>query len=144
MPDAVDRLEGLAGLSVQDAELKLFAEQQPPAAPEQSEPSSETEKNDLSDNAGAARNANNNSNNKAKKGKKQVAVSQRGPLLITHTGEPYLTFLFCYMCVLCVYVCVDVGVFVSRIALGVTLGVTIIYIYIFMPRWRVCCLQKPA
>ena len=93
---ATRRLEGLAGLSVQDAELRLFQEKNTAdthsGGVHQSSSSSARSNADdgappdttavappTSDQGGKKR--------KKKRAKKQPAVTQRGPLLITHTGE---------------------------------------------------------
>lgn len=100
------RLEGLSGLSVQDAELKLLADEKPESSsaakagkPAGSRVSTEGEGGVGEDDArpggaeAAAVTAGNgesagggNKKKKRKRGKKQAAVTQRGPLLITHTG----------------------------------------------------------
>lgn len=104
----VGRLEGLAGLSVQDAELKLFAEK-----PNSEEGSSARNDKSYTDGTvgggnttttttatdqaqggkeGLGSEAENSGSskktrNKNKAGKKKLAIVQRGPLLITHSGE---------------------------------------------------------
>lgn len=94
------RLEGLAGLSVQDAELKLFAEklaEEGGSTPVQSgggkasggviDGDADTGNKASGDTAQAAEALEEgNKTKKKKKKKKTKAVSQRGPLLITHTG----------------------------------------------------------
>lgn len=96
------RLEGLAGLSLQDAELKLFAEERTAAgglARGAHEPSSSSSTRGTVD-GDAPRGATaatlevddelgkqEGQKKKRKRAKKQPAVTQRGPLLITHTGE---------------------------------------------------------
>ncbi|CAM9301469.1 unnamed protein product, partial [Ectocarpus sp. 12 AP-2014] len=100
------RLDGLSGLSVQDAELKLFADEKPESfsatkagKPLGSRLSAEGEGGVIEDDArsggaeAAAVTAGNGESagggkkkKKRKRGKKQAAVTQRGPLLITHTG----------------------------------------------------------
>lgn len=120
----MDRLEGLAGLSVQDAELKLFADQKPADA-EQSD--SSNSKEDI-----------NNNNNKAKKGKKQAAVSQRGPLLITHTGEPYVVpiLLFCVFVRISLFLCFFVFVSQGGVTVSVLRWVLLITLLILHARLR--------
>lgn len=90
------RLEGLAGLSVQDAELKLFAEKSAAGTPaggahESSlSPTWSNANGDAPrDTTAVARAVNDTGGKKKKKkrAKKQPAVTQRGPLLITHSGE---------------------------------------------------------
>ncbi|CBN76590.1 HI0933 family protein [Ectocarpus siliculosus] len=99
------RLEGLSGLSVQDAELKLFADEKPESSsaakagrPAGSRVSAEGEGGVGEDDArpggaeaaavaaGNGESAGGGKKKKRKRGKKQAAVTQRGPLLITHTG----------------------------------------------------------
>eukprot|EP00903_Cladosiphon_okamuranus_P012630 g11816.t1 len=89
------RLEGLAGLSVQDAELKLFAEKtsaDTPAGREHESSSSSTRNNadedDPRDTTAVATAVSDEGGKKKKKKrtKRQPAVTQRGPLLITHSG----------------------------------------------------------
>lgn len=94
------RLEGLAGLSVQDAELKLFAEKTAADAPaggahESSSPSTRSNvggdaPRDTTAAAPAASDEGGKKKKKKKRAKKQPAVTQRGPLLITHTGEMHV------------------------------------------------------
>ena len=91
------RLEGLAGLSVQDAELKLFAEEPAANAPAggaheslSSSTQSSVDGDAPRDNTAVAPAVSDEGGKKKKKkkrAKKQPAVTQRGPLLITHTGE---------------------------------------------------------
>ncbi|CAM9374654.1 unnamed protein product, partial [Ectocarpus fasciculatus] len=109
------RLEGLSGLSVQDAELKLFADEKPesssgaeagkrpPSSSSSATSSSGAVGGEARDETGngvtakGARRIGDQGNGesgggggkkkkKRKRGKKQAAVTQRGPLLITHTG----------------------------------------------------------
>lgn len=109
------RLEGLSGLSVQDAELKLFADEKPESssgaeAGKRSPSSSSSATSSSGAVGGEARDKTGNgvtaegarrigdqgngesgggggkTKKKRKRGKKQAAVTQRGPLLITHTG----------------------------------------------------------
>ncbi|CAN0083576.1 unnamed protein product [Ectocarpus sp. 4 AP-2014] len=100
------RLEGLSGLSVQDAELKLFADEKHESSsaakagkPAGSRVSGEGEGGVGEDDArpggaeAAAVAAGNGESagggkkkKKRKRGKQQAAVTQRGPLLITHAG----------------------------------------------------------
>lgn len=106
----VGRLEGLAGLSVQDAELKLFAENPKPKGDEGSSARNgrihadgtvgcgtttnqvQGGKKELgADTEGSARKKKTRNKNKA--GKKQLAIVQRGPLLITHSGEGLFSIL---------------------------------------------------
>lgn len=78
------RLEGLAGLSVQDAELKLFAKSNGAKISGQEDPIPATSVlAKCSDTSGE--NA-----KKRRKSKKSKGVSQRGPLLVTHSGEALL------------------------------------------------------
>ncbi|CAB1109748.1 unnamed protein product [Ectocarpus sp. CCAP 1310/34] len=97
-------LEGLSGLSVQDAQLKLFADEKPESSsaakagkPAGSRGSAEGEGGVGEDDAlpgraeAAAVAAGNGESagggkKKRKRGKQRAAVTQRGPLLITHTG----------------------------------------------------------
>lgn len=89
------RLEGLAGLSVQDAELKLFAENTAADAPaggaheSSSSTRSSVDRDAPRDTTAATLPGSEKDGKKKKKkrAKKQPAVTQRGPLLITHTGE---------------------------------------------------------
>lgn len=92
------RLEGLSGLSVQDVELKLVAED--PQAPAtkpigNSGNSSEQSRDGVGEGGvigmeggegGEKRAANEVKKKKRKKRTNQSAITQRGPLLITHTG----------------------------------------------------------
>lgn len=106
---AVTRLDGLAGLSVQDAELKLTPEQPCSLARPQTERDSSSERS-MVDAANVIRHSedtgvvvdptntsavNESKKDKTKKnkrgtkglGKKKHVLLQRGPLLITHKGE---------------------------------------------------------
>lgn len=78
------RLEGLAGLSVQDAELKLFAKGNSATVSGQEGLIPAT--------SGLASCSDNSSDNakKRRKSKKSKGISQRGPLLVTHSGEALL------------------------------------------------------
>lgn len=97
-----DRLEGLAGLSVQDAELKLFAEK--PKGEERSSArngksyadgivgGNDTTNTIAADQEGVgaeteSSGSSKKSRNKNRAGKKKGTIVQRGPLLITHSGE---------------------------------------------------------
>lgn len=98
------RLEGLSGLSVQDVELKLIAETPPSQSSGALSTDNSTSAVDGNDRASdsldgdrgsppptgavtVANSKNTKGRKKNKKGKKQSMLSQRGPLLITHTGE---------------------------------------------------------
>ena len=99
----VGRLEGLAGLSVQDAELKLFAENPKLDGGEGSSVRNGRSHADATvggdtttdqaqgGNEGLGTDTdsgeNKKSRNKKKAAKKKMAIVQRGPLLITHSGE---------------------------------------------------------
>lgn len=101
----VGRLEGLAGLSVQDAELKLFAESPKPKGDEGSSArngrshadgpvgvGTSTDqarggKEELGADKTESGETKKKTRNKNKAGKKKLAIVQRGPLLITHSGE---------------------------------------------------------
>lgn len=107
----VGRLEGLAGLSVQDAELKLFAESPKPKGEEGSSARNGRSHADGSVGVGTStdqarggkeeQGADNTESgetkkktrNKNKAGKKKLAIVQRGPLLITHSGEGCFSIL---------------------------------------------------
>ena len=110
----VGRLEGLAGLSVQDAELKLFADNPKPKGDEGSPARNGRSHADGTVGCGTTTNqaqggeeglgaetggsaSKKKTRNKNKAEKKKLAIIQRGPLLITHSGEgrfPILPYLF--------------------------------------------------
>ncbi|CAM9693249.1 unnamed protein product, partial [Laminaria digitata] len=106
------RLEGLAGLSVQDAELKLFAEKPKPNGEEAgssarnrrshadgtvaggtvagdttaTDQAQGGDKEGLGADKESGEEKKKKTRNKNKAGKKKLAIVQRGPLLITHSG----------------------------------------------------------
>lgn len=112
-PLCVGRLEGLAGLSVQDAELKLFAEKPKPNGEEAgssarnrrshadgtvaggtvagdttaTDQAQGGDKEGLGADKESGEEKKKKTRNKNKAGKKKLAIVQRGPLLITHSGE---------------------------------------------------------
>lgn len=99
----IGRLENLAGLSVQDAELKLFAAEQTADVKGAISSISDNVKGNIDGGKGGdgydrsfeaveARSSGGNETVQVKKkkkkgGKRTAAASQRGPLLITHTGN---------------------------------------------------------